>query len=188
MTLEYASNSAIFSVNNLSALWHRRSSRRATTEQHWSARPQQGNTTVKPPYTLEALSQLADVPPRRIRFYIQQGVVSRPNGVGRGAHYDARHLEQLLEVRRWQEAGLSLERIRELINPAGMSAATLPPPKPRVPGSVEVWTRVLIDQGVELHINSAEAGLSAESARRLNEAVIELYSRIKREQDQDDGA
>ena len=31
------------------------------------------------------------------------------------ARYGARHLEQLLQIRKWTAAGVSLERIRELV-------------------------------------------------------------------------
>ena len=53
--------------------------------------------------------------PRTVRYYIAQGLLDRPEGEKRGAHYLRRHLEQLLLVRRWTDAGLSLERVRELI-------------------------------------------------------------------------
>jgi len=61
------------------------------------------------------------IPRRTTRYYIQIGLIDRPEGVGRGAHYTTRHLEQLLEIRKWQQVGLSLERIRELLAVPAMS-------------------------------------------------------------------
>ncbi|HET6315572.1 MAG TPA: helix-turn-helix domain-containing protein, partial [Chloroflexota bacterium] len=61
-------------------------------------------------YSIDELATLTGVTPRTVRFYIAQDLLDRPIGEKRGAHYGRRHLEQLLLVRRWTEAGLSLER------------------------------------------------------------------------------
>ena len=66
-------------------------------------------------YSIDELSTLAGVTPRTVRYYIAEGLVDRPEGEKRGAHYLRRHLEQLLLIRRWTDAGLSLDRVRELI-------------------------------------------------------------------------
>src|SRR3954466_2720451 len=98
--------------------------------------------------SLDELSSLAGVTPRTVRYYIAEGLIARPEGEKRGAYYLRRHLEQLLLVRRWTDAGLSLDRIRELI--AG--APEDPPPRAVPPGSVEVWSRVTVADGLEVHI------------------------------------
>jgi len=58
------------------------------------------------------LSTLAEITPRTVRFYIAQGLLDRPEGEKRGAHYLRKYLEQLLLIRRWTDAGLSLDRVR----------------------------------------------------------------------------
>src|SRR6185369_17318263 len=90
--------------------------------------------------SLDQLATLTGLTPRTVRFYMQQGLVSRPEGAKRGAYYLRRHVEQLLLIRRWADAGLSLERIKELV--AG--APEDPPPRAPRPGSVEVWSRVAL--------------------------------------------
>ncbi|MBC7380508.1 MAG: MerR family transcriptional regulator [Burkholderiaceae bacterium] len=97
-------------------------------------------------YSLDDLASLAGLTARTVRFYIQQGLIDRPGGEKRGAYYLARHLEQLLLVRRWTEAGLCLDRIRELI--AGSPADA--PPRASRPGMVEVWGRVTLADGLEV--------------------------------------
>ncbi len=52
---------------------------------------------------------------RTVRYYIQKGLVDRPEGVGKGAFYSHTHLEQLLAIRKWKTAGLSLERIQDIL-------------------------------------------------------------------------
>ena len=66
-------------------------------------------------YTLNDLCQLIELTPRTVRFYIQKALIPAPEGSGRGAYYTQVHLERLLEIRKWQDAGLSLERIGELL-------------------------------------------------------------------------
>ena len=118
------------------------------------------------------------LPRRTVRYYIQIGLLERPGGVGRGAHYGQRHLEQLLEIRKWTRAGLSLERIRALRSPEE-GGAPLPPPLPRRAGTVEVWSHVVIDDGLELTVEPRRAGLSPEQVRALAHGVSALYATIR---------
>lgn len=137
-------------------------------------------------FSLEELCTLVEMTKRKIRFYIQKGLVDRPEGVGKGAYYLHRHLEQLLAVRKWKEAGLSLERIQELLGDERKAAETgkpIPPPGPRRPGSVEVWSHLHIADGVELHIEPQRAGVTPEKVRALCRAVVEQYGRIKAEEE-----
>ena len=127
-------------------------------------------------YTLEELCTLVDLPKRTIRYYMQIGLVDRPEGLNRGAKYYARHLEQLLGIRKWQDAGLSLERIRELLIAPDPNA---PPLKPRAAGSVEVWSHLVVAPGVELTIEPGQAGLAPEQVRALFRAVMAAYSQIQ---------
>ncbi len=129
-------------------------------------------------FTLDDLCSLADLPKRTVRYYIQIGLLGRPEGAGRGAHYSVRHLDQLLEIRKWRRAGLSLERIRELMGGTGGEGALRPPAPPRRKGSVEVWSHVVIDDGVELAIEPKRSGLSPEQVRKLTREVMALYERI----------
>lgn len=125
--------------------------------------------------SLDQLSSLAGATPRTVRFYIAQGLLDRPVGSKRGAHYTRRHLEQLLLVRRWTEAGLSLERVRELI--AG--APEDPPPRTTAPGAVEVWSRATLADGLEVHVEPGRAGLSPEQLRALVRGITALYRQVR---------
>ena len=126
-------------------------------------------------YSIDELATLTGVTPRTVRFYIAQGLLDRPIGETRGAHYGRRHLEQLLLVRRWTEAGLSLDRVRELI--AG--APEDPPRRAAPPGSVEVWSRMTLADGVELHLEPGRAGLAPEQVRALVRGVTALYRQVR---------
>jgi DNA-binding transcriptional MerR regulator len=126
-------------------------------------------------YSIDDLSTLAGVSPRTVRYYISEGLLERPEGEKRGAHYLRRHLEQLLLVRRWTEAGLSLERIRELV--AG--APEDPPRRAPPPGTVEVWSRVTVADGLEVQIEPGRAGLTPEQVRALVRGITALYRQVR---------
>jgi DNA-binding transcriptional MerR regulator len=123
-------------------------------------------------FSIAELCTLSDLPLRTIRFYIQQGLVAHPRGEKKAAKYSKLHLDQLLTIKKWQAAGLSLERIRELLAEPDANQA---PPKPRWPGMVEVWSHVHIADGVELHIEPGRACLSPEQLRAFLKAVMAAY-------------
>lgn len=131
------------------------------------------------PLTLDELCALAETPRRTVRFYIQSGLVARPQGETRAARYTRAHLEQLLTIKKWQQAGLSLERIGELL--AKPDAGTLPPPRPRGPGTVEVWSHLVVADGIEISVEPARAGLSPERLREFFRSVMALHQQLKKE-------
>ena len=126
-------------------------------------------------FSIDELSTLAGVTPRTVRYYIAEGLVDRPEGEKRGSHYLRRHLEQLLIIRRWTDAGLSLERVRELM--AG--APEDPAPRRAASGAVEVWSRVTMADGLEVHIEPGRAGLTPEQVRALVRGITALYRQVR---------
>ena len=127
-------------------------------------------------YSLAEIAALVELPERTVRYYIQLGLVDRPDGETRAARYGERHLGQLLGIRKWQQAGLSLERIAELL---ADPSAKGPPPRRRGAGTVEVWSHLVIDEGVELTINPGAAGLTPAQVRRLFREVGAAYETIR---------
>jgi DNA-binding transcriptional MerR regulator len=132
-------------------------------------------------FSLDELSTLAGMTARTVRYYIAQGLLDRPAGEKRGAHYLPSHLEQLLLIRRFTEAGLSLDRIREL----RAGAAAEPLPRAVRPGTVEVWSRVTLADGLELQIEPGRAGLAPEQVRRFVADVTAAYRRVLGEPDKE---
>lgn len=134
-------------------------------------------------FSIDKLATLACTTPRTVRFYIAQGLVARPEGEKRGAHYLRRHLEQLLLIRRWTDAGLSLDRVRELIEGAPEDPAR----RPVSPGTVEVWTRLTVVDGLEVHVEPSRAGLTPEQLRALLHGITTLYQQVRANQPADAG-
>ena len=131
-------------------------------------------TSVKS-FTLDEIASLAELPRRTVRYYIQTGLVDRPQGVGKGAYYTEQHVEQLLLVRKWQLAGLSLERIGEVLKHQGNGPL---PPAPRRPGTIEVWSHMVVADGVEVTLDPSRSSLSPEQVRAFFRAVARAYEQI----------
>ncbi|SEO83809.1 MerR HTH family regulatory protein [Nitrosovibrio sp. Nv6] len=131
-------------------------------------------TSTKPSYSLAELCVFSDLPPRTVRYYVQIGLVDRPEGETRAARYGPRHLEQLLLIKKWTAAGVSLERIRELLR--GEQAPI--PPRPRAVGSVEVCSHLTVADGIEVVIEPGRAGLSPEQVRGLVKGIMGVFAQV----------
>lgn len=128
-------------------------------------------------FSLDNLCSLSDTAKRTVRYYIQIGLIDGPIGSTKAAHYLPKHLDQLLTVRKLSDAGVSLERIRDVLS----GEAPPVPPRRRQPGSVEVRTHLFIADGIELEISPEQAGLSPEQVRTLLRAFIKTYQDLQGE-------
>ena len=63
-------------------------------------------------YSLSDLAKLSGVTPRTVRYYIEQGLLPAPSGLGSKATYNDTHLDLLRVIRRLQGAHLPLAEIR----------------------------------------------------------------------------
>ena len=133
-------------------------------------------------FTLDELCALVDVSRRTLRYYIQTGLVDRPEGTRRGAYYTEGHLSQLLEIKKWKRAGVSLQRIEEILHEEADTDQSSPPLPPPRPGQVAVWSHMYIADGIELNIEPGRAGLAPEQVQALFQAVQQAYEHIHKEE------
>lgn len=127
-------------------------------------------TTPLPSITIDELAARTETPVRTIRYYIQQGLVSRPQGEKRGAYYTEAHLHELIEIRRWIGAGMSLERIRDLLHPTTQTAQTTtaaPLPAPRTLHAFD------LSHGITLQIDRKQASLTQRQIEGLLATLAE---------------
>jgi DNA-binding transcriptional MerR regulator len=115
-------------------------------------------------YAIGDLARLAGVSRRTVRYYVQEGLIPAPHGVGRGNHYGPEHLDQILRVKAMQESGRTLDDIRYTL-----ARGTARGSKPRRAAETafarttagrlaspdrSLWRRLTLAPGVELHISS----------------------------------
>ncbi len=129
-------------------------------------------------HSIDDLCRLTGLTRRTVRFYVQKGLLDRPEGEKRGAWYTPHHVEQLLLIRKWTGAGLSLEAIGDLL--AGKNS-NLPPVKPLLPGTVEVRSHLVVADGIEIVVSPERAHMSPEALREFLRRVGEIYRVIQEE-------
>lgn len=134
-------------------------------------------------FSLDELCRLTDYPKRTVRYYIQLGLVSRPVGEARAAKYTSEHLTQLLKIKEFSAAGVSLQRIREVL--AGEEPPV--PPRQRHAGSVEVRSHIYVAPGLEIQIAPEEAGLTPEQVRAFVREVMKVAADVMNSQEDRNG-
>lgn len=102
-----------------------------------------------PRYSIQDLADLADVSRRTVRYYVQEGLIPAPLGVGRGPHYAQAHLDRLLQVKELQSSGRTLDEIRADVDGGAerrvvKEAVALP--------DRSVWRRLQLAPGIEIHV------------------------------------
>jgi DNA-binding transcriptional MerR regulator len=92
-----------------------------------------------PTYDLGELCELADVTPRTVRYYLQQGLLPSPGRQGPATRYDRGHLDRLRLIKRLQQEHLPLAEIRrrleELSDDAVRALAEQSPPAAATPSA-----------------------------------------------------
>lgn len=130
-------------------------------------------------FSLDELCSLTDLSKRTVRYYVQMGLVNRPDGETRAAKYGSQHLEQLMLIKKWTAAGVSLDRIHELLR----GEAPPVPFRPKTRGQIEVCSHVFVSEGIELVIDPSRSGLSPEQLREWVKGLMHLYEQITAQQD-----
>jgi DNA-binding transcriptional MerR regulator len=136
-------------------------------------------------YGIEELADLGGVTRRTVRYYVQEGLLPPPLGLGRGRHYGEQHLERLLKVKALQEQGMPLAAIREAIDGggrkqamAGAMAETTPTILPR-----SAWSRLELVPGIEVNVSSA---YRLPSPGRIRELAEWCRQHFRPEEEKDD--
>ena len=125
-------------------------------------------------YGIRELAQASGVSRRTIHFYVQRGLLSPPQGAGRGHYYVPAHLEALLRIRQMQDEGRTLEEIRALSARRGTAQAVREPLPEMAPA-----TLIRLRDGVDLLVHSWAAAPTPSQLRALAAAAAEILGRRK---------
>lgn len=116
-------------------------------------------------YDLLELCDLADITPRTVRYYIQQGLLPSPDSKGRGSRYDPTHLERIQLIKRLQGKHLPLAEIRTQLaelSDASVAALVAQPTFPEKSGSALAYVQeVLANSKTRLALGGAGAAAPA---------------------------
>lgn len=129
-------------------------------------------------YSLQDVSTLTGLPVRTIRYYIQKGLVDKPEGARKTATYSQLHLEQLMTVKRLSESGLSLAAIAKVMNG---SQTTSVPCSDLQPGQIRAVSHVHISSGIELSIDPLTCTLDTKQLRDLTEQLLNTIRHFNKE-------
>ncbi len=122
---------------------------------------------------------------RAIRFYVANGLLDHPDGKGTAATYHYKHLLQLLAIKIRQREGQTLDiikheiagvtgdqlekRVAQSLAPAlGAGLGTANPP---VDDGAVAWRRIVVTDGIELHVRDDAPSASDSGLMALREAV-----------------
>jgi DNA-binding transcriptional MerR regulator len=109
--------------------------------------------TDAPRYAIGDLADLGGVSRRTVRYYVQEGLLPQPLGVGRGNHYSTEHLDQLVRVKALQEAGRTLDEIRRELGRRTHQGGAARMQQSEAPLPRTLWRRIMLAPGVELHVS-----------------------------------
>ena len=121
-----------------------------------------------------------------MRFYVANGLLDRPEGAGTAATYNYRHLLQLLAIKIRQREGATLELIKsEMTEVTGdmlerrVAASLAPALGAQADRAVRntdedrsaSWRRVLVADGIELHVRDDSPAARDEALVAMREGV-----------------
>ena len=67
-------------------------------------------------YNIETLAKKTGLARRTIHYYVQRGLLPRPEGGGRGHYYTEEHVQRIKSVQRWRSQGVPLEKMKLLLS------------------------------------------------------------------------
>ena len=103
-----------------------------------------------PIYNVESLARKAGVSRRTIHYYVQRGLLPRPEGGGRGHYYTETHLERIRLIQNWHDQGVPLEKMKEILL-RGERHSFAPPGRAATEALViQHWLRLTVNADVEI--------------------------------------
>jgi DNA-binding transcriptional MerR regulator len=122
-------------------------------------------------YNLHNLAKKTGLTRRTIRYYVQRGLLPRPEGGGRGHYYTEEHLARIELIQQWRSQGVPLEKMKELLLGQGVvraahSLAEVPPVKPEI----SHWIRVSI--GPDVEFSFTPGALSKEDEESIKQFIL----------------
>ena len=133
-------------------------------------------------YNIETIARMTGLTRRTIRYYVQRELIPKPEGGGRGHYYTDEHLRRIETIQKWQEQGVPLEKIKELLGREEMireeivsKPVAFTPPCPIPTAFATKWTKVSIGDCVE--VSFLDGTLTEEAQKAIEDFIV---SKIKK--------
>ncbi len=135
---------------------------------------------IKPGYfNIETLAEKTGTTRRTIRYYVQRGLIAKPEGGGRGHYYTDEHLDRIKQIQRLSSQGVPLEAIKRLLSGGEETEVAkdevvsdmlmeIEDPAPPINHKSQ-WIRINIGADVELTFR--QGALSDEDQRAIQEII-----------------
>ena len=119
--------------------------------------------------SLTELAERAEVTPRTVRYYIQNGLLPAPGTAGPGAHYDRSYVDRLRLIKRLQKAHLPLAEIRERLSTLGdeevRKLSNESEPVTRIADSAADYVRAVLEDRAPTHLAATPPAPASYEAR-----------------------
>ena len=141
-------------------------------------------TQALPPPTklgIDDLCRLTGLTRRTVRFYIQKGLLEKPNGEKKGAWYSQEHLERLARIRQLSASGLSLDAVARQLDDSVDAGGNSPS---AMPGTVTVKSHITVERGLEVVVCPDLAQMRPEQLRKFIRLLSEAYQESVQDDDQ----
>ena len=105
-------------------------------------------------YNIETLAKKTGLTRRTIHYYVQRGLLSPPEGGGRGHYYTEEHIQRIKTIQRWRAQGVPLEKMKQMLSNEGISST------PQLPETaLQEFQKNPLHQYAELRFDSDERPL-----------------------------
>jgi DNA-binding transcriptional MerR regulator len=138
-------------------------------------------TQALPPPTklgIDDLCRLTGLTRRTVRFYIQKGLLEKPNGEKKGAWYSQEHLERLARIRQLSASGLSLDAVARQLDDGVDAGGNAPA---AMLGTVTVKSHITVARGLEVVVCPDLAQMRPEQLRKFIRLLSEAYQESVRD-------
>ena len=130
-------------------------------------------------FNIETLAEKTGTTRRTIRYYVQRGLIAKPEGGGRGHYYTDEHLDRIKQIQRLSSQGVPLEAIKRLLSGGEETEVAkdevvsnmlmeMEDPAPPINHKSQ-WIRINIGADVELTFR--QGALSDEDQRAIQEFI-----------------